>query len=107
MYVLIVMACLARRPLVTAFVLCWIVVLALQCLVEVAQIELDQAHQPVIVEMFAAFMQQLAAILSLEADFESAYSAGSEEDVLFLNKLALFFTTLFRVCTCCSYRVKH
>lgn len=70
----------------------------LQCLVEVAQTpDLQPAHQRVIVDMYGAFMQQLNSILSLETDFDVAYSQGSEEDILFLNKLALFFTTLFRV----------
>lgn len=69
----------------------------IDCLVEVAQTpDLQPPHQRTIVEMYGAFMQQLAGILSLETNFDIAYSQGAEEDILFLNKLALFFTTLFR-----------
>lgn len=67
-------------------------------MIEVAQLaDVQDAYAQVVGNMFVAFMLHLGSILAVEANFHDALAQGSEDDRFFLNKLALFFTTLFRV----------
>ena len=48
-------------------------------------------------QLFCIFMQQLAAVLPPATPIPTAYENGSDEEQDFIQNLAIFFTSFFRV----------
>jgi len=69
---------------------------ALQCLTEVAVLQVGQEHDSKFVNLYNAFMNQLSTILPPGTNMPEAYSHGSDDDQAFVQNLALFFTSFFR-----------
>jgi exportin-1 len=70
---------------------------ALDCLTEIGSLQdLDPQYDPLFRHLFSSFLTRLAEIFSPETDLQPAYENGSEEDRLFIQKLALFFTGFFK-----------
>ncbi|XP_020230039.1 protein EXPORTIN 1A isoform X1 [Cajanus cajan] len=70
--------------------------LTLQCLTEVAALQfgnLCDAH----IKMYNIFMVQLQTILPPSTNIPEAYSHGSSEEQAFIQNLALFFTSFYKV----------
>ncbi|XP_039170562.1 protein EXPORTIN 1A-like isoform X2 [Eucalyptus grandis] len=71
--------------------------LTLQCLTLVATRNSGNIHDLQFVNMYKAFMVQLQAILPPTANIPEAYAHGSSEQQAFIQKLALFFTSFYKV----------
>jgi len=72
--------------------------LTLQCLSEVAALQFGDFYNMQYVKMYTIFMMQLQAILPPET-IPDAYANGSSEEQAFIQNLALFFTSFFKVLT--------
>ena len=48
-------------------------------------------------QLFCIFMAQLATVLPPSTPIPAAYENGSDEEQAFIQNLAIFFTTFFRV----------
>lgn len=70
---------------------------ALQCLTEVASLSMDAGFDDRFRAFFKAFSQQLHQILPPGTNVEAAYAAGTDEQQAFVQNLALFYTSFFRV----------
>ena len=70
--------------------------LALQCLAEVAALQVGPEYDAKFASMYSVFAGQLSALLPVGTNIPSAYAAGSDEDQAFVQNLALFFTAFFR-----------
>ena len=69
----------------------------LDCLTEIGSLkDLDPKYDPLFRDLFVNFLQQLAALFSTDTDLRPAYENGSEEDQLFLRKLAMFLSSFFQ-----------
>jgi exportin-1 len=67
----------------------------LDCLTEIATLQdLNPPHQydPLFVQLFVEFLQKLVTIIGVETNLATAYEHGTEEDCLFVRKLALFLS---------------
>ncbi|KFK37753.1 hypothetical protein AALP_AA3G025500 [Arabis alpina] len=71
--------------------------LALQCLSEVAALNFGDIYNVQYVKVYHMFMKHLQAILPLNLNIPEAYSNGSSEDQAFIQNLALFFTSFFKL----------
>ncbi|KAG7623826.1 Importin-beta N-terminal domain [Arabidopsis thaliana x Arabidopsis arenosa] len=71
--------------------------LTLQCLSEVASLNFGDFYDMQYVKMYSIFMNQLQAILPLNLNIPEAYSTGSSEEQAFIQNLALFFTSFFKL----------
>ncbi|KAB5529717.1 hypothetical protein DKX38_019798 [Salix brachista] len=72
--------------------------LTLQCLTEVAALNFGDFYNIQYVKMYNFFMGQLQAILPPTTNIPEAYANGSSEEQAFIQNLALFFTSFFKVC---------
>ncbi|KAG6752113.1 hypothetical protein POTOM_044332 [Populus tomentosa] len=72
--------------------------LTLQCLTEVAALNFGDFYNIQYVKMYNFFMVQLQAILPLTTNIPEAYANGSSEEQAFIQNLALFFTSFYKVC---------
>ncbi|KAJ4454688.1 putative Protein EXPORTIN 1A [Paratrimastix pyriformis] len=71
----------------------------LNCLTEIAGLELDAGQAAYAAQLQALFIgavQQLTALIPPTADLARAYDEGSEEDSQFVHFLCLFLTTFLR-----------
>ncbi|ESW03526.1 hypothetical protein PHAVU_011G020900 [Phaseolus vulgaris] len=71
--------------------------LTLQCLTEVASLQFGNYYDVQYVKMYNIFMVQLQSILPQSSDIPEAYTKGSTEEQAFIQNLALFFTSFFKV----------
>ncbi|CAE5965940.1 unnamed protein product [Arabidopsis arenosa] len=71
--------------------------LTLQCLSEVASLNFGDFYNVQYVKMYSIFMNQLQAILPINLNIPEAYSTGSSEEQAFIQNLALFFTSFFKL----------
>lgn len=70
---------------------------ALDCLTEIGSLSgLEPQYDPVFRKLFAEFLTRLSEIFSAETDLQPAYDNGSEEDRIFLQKVAMFLTGFFK-----------
>lgn len=66
---------------------------ALDCLTEIAYLtDLDAQYDPLFRRFFVNFLARLGAIFKPDQDLQPAYENGSEQDRLFIQKLALFLS---------------
>lgn len=66
---------------------------ALDCLTEIGTLtDLEPQYDPLFRELFVQFLQRLAPIFTPETDLAPAFEYGSEDDQLFIQKLALFLS---------------
>ncbi|RZC31410.1 Protein EXPORTIN 1A isoform A [Glycine soja] len=70
--------------------------LTLQCLTEVAALQFGNYYDAHI-KMYNIFMGQLQTILPPTTNIPEAYSHGSSEEQAFIQNLALFFTSFYKV----------
>lgn len=70
--------------------------LTLQCLAEVAALQVGPEQDPKFATLYAIFMSQLAPVLPPGTNIPDAYAVGSDDDQAFVQNLALFFTAFFR-----------
>lgn len=65
----------------------------LDCLTEIGGLaDLEPEYDEVFRKLFVGFLSQLGRIFSPETDLTGPFESGSEDDCLFIQKLALFFT---------------
>jgi exportin-1 len=66
---------------------------ALDCLTEIGSLsDLDPQYDPLFRQMFQGFLIRLNAIFTTDTDLQPAFHNGSENDRLFIQKLALFLS---------------
>ncbi|XP_027355224.1 protein EXPORTIN 1A isoform X2 [Abrus precatorius] len=71
--------------------------LTLQCLTEVAALQFGNYYDVQYVKMYTIFMVQLQSILPPTTNIPEAYAQGSSEEQAFIQNLALFFTSFYKV----------
>ncbi|KAJ1390876.1 Importin-beta, N-terminal domain [Sesbania bispinosa] len=71
--------------------------LTLQCLTEVAALQFGNYYDAQYIKMYNIFMVQLQAILPPTTNIPEAYAHGSSEEQAFIQNLALFFTSFYKV----------
>ncbi|GAV70516.1 IBN_N domain-containing protein/Xpo1 domain-containing protein/CRM1_C domain-containing protein [Cephalotus follicularis] len=71
--------------------------LTLQCLTEVAALNFGDFYNMQYIKMHSIFVVQLQAILPSNTNIPEAYSHGSSEEQAFIQNLALFFTSFYKV----------
>ncbi|XP_019423472.1 PREDICTED: protein EXPORTIN 1A isoform X2 [Lupinus angustifolius] len=71
--------------------------LTLQCLTEVAALQFGNFYDAQYVKMYNIFMVQLQSILPPTTNIPEAYANGSNEEQAFIQNLALFFTSFYKV----------
>ncbi|KAM7280728.1 hypothetical protein ACFE04_007862 [Oxalis oulophora] len=71
--------------------------LTLQCLTEVAALNFGDFYNVQYVKMYNTFMVQLQAILPPTTNIPEAYAVGTSDEQAFIQNLALFFTSFFKV----------
>jgi exportin-1 len=65
----------------------------IDCLTEIATLQdLDPQFDPLFRQLFTIFLQQLNTIMTPDTNLALAFENGSEEDQLFIQKLALFLS---------------
>jgi exportin-1 len=70
---------------------------ALDCLTEIGTLQdLEPQYDPLFRQLFVTFLQKLGAIFTPETDLRHPYQFGSEDDRLFIQKLALFLSGFFK-----------
>ena len=70
---------------------------ALDCLAEIGSLTgLEPQFDPLFRKLFSDFLTRLTDIFSAETDLQPAYENGSEQDRVFLQKLALFLAGFFK-----------
>lgn len=72
---------------------------SLDCLTEIASLPLNdipQNYRLVLISLLGTFVQNLQAVLPVDVNLEEAYEQSSDEDRLFIQKLALFLATFLR-----------
>ena len=70
---------------------------ALDCLTEIGSLsDLEPQYDPLFRNLFTNFLTRLADIFSPETDLQPAFENGSEQDRLFIQKLALFLSGFFK-----------
>ncbi|BDA47056.1 Exportin-1 [Coccomyxa sp. Obi] len=69
---------------------------ALQCLTEVAGLQVGPEHNTHFEGLFKVWITQLSTILPPGTNIPAAYERGSDQDQDFVQNLAIFFTTFFR-----------
>lgn len=70
---------------------------ALDCLTEIGSLKkLDQQYDQAFRNMFAGVLTRLGEMFSPDSNLQKAYENGSEEDQLFIRRLALFLSGFFK-----------
>jgi hypothetical protein len=69
---------------------------ALQCLAEVAALQVGPEYDAHFASLYAAFMAQLAPLVPPGTNLPAAYASGSDEDQAFVQNLALLLTSFLR-----------
>ncbi|KAI7743245.1 hypothetical protein M8C21_003593, partial [Ambrosia artemisiifolia] len=72
--------------------------LTLQCLTEVAALNFGDFYNLQYVNMYNILMTQLQTVLPTNTNIPNAYTNGSSEEQAFIQNLALFFTSFYKVC---------
>jgi len=66
---------------------------ALECLTEIGNLtDLEPQYDPLFQKLFAGFLARLGEVLSPDTDIAPAYENGSEDDCIFIQRLALFLS---------------
>jgi exportin-1 len=66
---------------------------ALDCLTEIGTLQdLDPQYDPLFAELFTTFLQRLGDVFMPETDLAPAFEFGTEDDRLFIQKLAMFLS---------------
>jgi len=71
----------------------------LDCLTEVASLpasDIPETYRPILIQVIVSLMETLVVIIPPEADLAVAYERGSDEDCLFIQRLALFLATYMK-----------
>ena len=70
---------------------------ALDCLAEIGSLSgLQAEYDPLFRKLFTEFLIRLTDVFSAETDLQPAFENGSEQDRVFLQKLALFLAGFFK-----------
>lgn len=69
---------------------------ALQCLAEVAALQVGPEHDAQFASLYSFFSTQIAPLLPPGTNIPEAYASGSDEDQAFVQNLSLFLTAFFR-----------
>jgi exportin-1 len=70
---------------------------ALECLTEIGTLQdLDPNYDPVFRKLLAGFLSRLGEVFSPDTNLRSAYANATEEDEIFIQRLALFLSGFFR-----------
>lgn len=70
---------------------------ALDCLTEIGNLtDLEPQYDPLFRKLFAGFLTRLGEIFSPETNLAPAFENGSEEDCIFIQRLALFLSGFFK-----------
>eukprot|EP00566_Odontella_aurita_P002334 CAMPEP_0113600474 /NCGR_PEP_ID=MMETSP0015_2-20120614/42722_1 /TAXON_ID=2838 /ORGANISM="Odontella" /LENGTH=1086 /DNA_ID=CAMNT_0000508725 /DNA_START=303 /DNA_END=3563 /DNA_ORIENTATION=- /assembly_acc=CAM_ASM_000160 len=70
---------------------------ALECLTEIGNLQdLDPQYNPLFQKLFAGFITQLGKVFSPETNLGPAFENGSEDDCIFIQRLALFLSGFFK-----------
>jgi exportin-1 len=70
---------------------------ALDCLTEIGTLQdLEPQYDPLFRKLFVSFLTRLGDIFTPETDLTPAFEYGSEDDRLFIQKLALFLSGFFK-----------
>ena len=73
-----------------------------QCLAEIATLPIEEKYSPRLLQMYVAAMTQLVTMIPVGSPIPKLYDAGSSDDKMFFQRLALFFTSFFVVrFVCC------
>eukprot|EP01126_Amoeba_proteus_P042787 TRINITY_DN4660_c0_g1_i9.p1 TRINITY_DN4660_c0_g1~~TRINITY_DN4660_c0_g1_i9.p1 ORF type:complete len:1066 (-),score=260.84 TRINITY_DN4660_c0_g1_i9:458-3655(-) len=67
----------------------------LQCLTEIAQLQIGELHNDLFVQIYVKFMQSLYKIVPTATDFRVAFNKGTEEERNFIQDLAIFLGAFF------------
>jgi len=66
---------------------------ALDCLTEIGTLQdLEPQYDPLFRQLFTKFLEELSKIFTPETALQTAFDSGSEDDRLFIQKLALFLS---------------
>lgn len=68
----------------------------LQCMTEIAGLQVDQSYDPHFLQLYDGVMQHLGGIIPPGTDLQAAYENSSDEEQQLLQNLALFFTTFLK-----------
>eukprot|EP00562_Extubocellulus_spinifer_P009336 CAMPEP_0178498312 /NCGR_PEP_ID=MMETSP0696-20121128/15185_1 /TAXON_ID=265572 /ORGANISM="Extubocellulus spinifer, Strain CCMP396" /LENGTH=1087 /DNA_ID=CAMNT_0020126857 /DNA_START=606 /DNA_END=3869 /DNA_ORIENTATION=+ len=70
---------------------------ALECLTEIGNLtDLDAQYDPLFCKLFAGFITRLNGIFSPETDLGPAFENGTDDDCIFIQRLALFLSGFFK-----------
>lgn len=70
---------------------------ALDCLVEIGSLsDLPPEYDPLFRKLFVQFLQQLSFVIRPTSNIVQAFADGSEDDEIFVQRLALFFSGFIR-----------
>ncbi len=69
-----------------------------QCLAEISTLPLEEKYSSRLLQMYVAAMTQLVTMIPVGSPIPKLYEAGSPDDKMFFQRLALFFTQFFTVC---------
>jgi len=69
--------------------------LAIQCLSEISNLQVDAAHDPQFERMFIGVMEQLVKMMPVQTNFAEVYEKGGDVDREFVSNLAVFFVNFF------------
>lgn len=81
------------------FINCCCRVHVVDIFIEIASLpvnEIPESYHPRVQELLVAFMQSLMAIIPRDANLPVLFQSGTEEDQLFVSRLALFLGTFLR-----------
>nr|GEX02371.1 protein exportin 1A [Tanacetum cinerariifolium] len=71
--------------------------LTLQCLTEVAALNFGDFYNLQYVKMYTVFIVQLQTVLPTSTNIPDAYANGNSEEQAFIQNLAMFFTSFYKV----------
>eukprot|EP00529_Nitzschia_sp_RCC80_P003253 CAMPEP_0113445772 /NCGR_PEP_ID=MMETSP0014_2-20120614/3360_1 /TAXON_ID=2857 /ORGANISM="Nitzschia sp." /LENGTH=1090 /DNA_ID=CAMNT_0000336837 /DNA_START=1304 /DNA_END=4576 /DNA_ORIENTATION=+ /assembly_acc=CAM_ASM_000159 len=70
---------------------------ALDCLTEIGTLQdLEPQYDPLFRQLFMGFLQRLRDVFLPDTDLKPVFEYGSEEDCMFIQKLALFLSGFFK-----------
>ncbi|PSC71723.1 exportin-1-like isoform X2 [Micractinium conductrix] len=70
--------------------------ISLQCLAEIAALQVGPEYNAHFANLYKFFVAQLAALMPQGTNIPDAYSRGSDEDQAFVQNLAIFLAAFFR-----------